>query len=313
MSEAMTSQTTALVGPPGLARARLVKRAQVREETVLEIIRLMKGTVMKSVLAHLGVAVLLVAPIPAIAADSMTSPSGEVRIVGGDMEMKSVSVGGSVLPLDDFRADLLDKVGNLILVAIYSGGTACPATYAWLDTTPGNIGLSERFGTCSDLYEMSHDAETVTVTMPSFDASEGRVAFVFDGREVSRRVLGLESSEVARKGVGNIDVWIGESPYEYLTARENEATLIRALGWESLDELRNTMVIGSQKMFVEGGWIVGEGCRPHMCNTDFAAIALHRETGQLIAAIKRDGARPQLLGTPPDALPNTIRAVMVAN
>ena len=121
---------------------------------------------MKSVLAHFGMAALLVAPVPAIAADRMPSPSGEVRIVGGDMEMKAVSVGGRVFPLDDFRADLLDKVGNLILVAIYSGGTACPATYAWLDTTPGNIGLSERFGTCSDLYELSHDAETVTLTRP---------------------------------------------------------------------------------------------------------------------------------------------------
>lgn len=66
-------------------------------------------------------------------------------------------------------------------------------------------------------------------------------------------------------------------------------------------------------MFVEGNWIVGEGCRPHMCDTDFAAIALHRGTGQLIAAIKRGGARPQLLGAPPEALPNSIRAVMVSN
>ena len=40
---------------------------------------------------------------------------------------------------------------------------------------------------------------------------------------------------------------------------------------------------------------------------------IEQRRAQLIAAIKRDGARPQLLGTPPDALPNTIRAVMVAN
>ena len=268
---------------------------------------------MKAGLAHLGMAVLLAVPAPALATDSLPSPSGEVRIVGGDMEMKSVSVGGRLFPLDDFRADLLDRVGNLILVGIYTGGTACPATYAWLDTTPGNLGLTESFGTCSDLYELSHDSETVTVTMPSFDASEGRIAFIYDGQAIRRKVLGLESSEVARRSGGNVDAWIGESPYEYLTARENEPALIRALGWESLDELRNTVVIGSQKMFVEGNWIVGQGCRPHMCNTDFAAIALHRGTGQLIAAIKRGGARPQLLGAPPEALPNSIRAVMVSN
>lgn len=268
---------------------------------------------MNAILARLGCAALLAAPVSALAADSLPSPSGQVRILGGDMEMKSVSVGGEVFPLNDFRAELLNQVGNLILIAIYTGGTACPATYAWLDTTPDNLGLTKGFGTCSDLYELSHDSETVTLIMPSFNASEGRVAFVYDGRQVQRRVLGLKSSEIARSAIGNVDAWLGESPYEFLTARENEAALIKAFGWDTLDDLRNTLVIGSQEMVIEDGWIVGKGCRPHMCNTDYGALALHRETGEAIAAIKRDGSRPGLLGTPPDALPGTIRAVLVSN
>lgn len=273
----------------------------------------MKGTLVKTFLGHLVLATLLVAPVPIMAEDMLPSPSGEVSIVGADMDMKSVSVGGRLFPLDDLRADLLDRVGNLILVGIYTGGTACPATYAWLNTTPGQLGLTEAFGTCSDLYELSHDSETVTLTMPSFDASEGRVAFVYDGHNVFREIIGLKSSAVAQAAVGNVEVLVGASPYEYLTAAENEAALIKSLGWDALDELRNTMVIGSQEMTVEGNWIVGEGCRPHMCNTYFAAIAIHRKTGQLIAAIKSDGVKSRLLGEPPDALPNTIRRIMVSN
>jgi hypothetical protein len=267
----------------------------------------------KSILARMGSAALLAVPFSASAADTLPSPSGEVRIVGGEMELKSISVGGTLFPLNDFRADLLESLGNLILVGIYTGGAGCPATYAWLDTTPNNLRLTESFGTCSELYEVSHDSETVTITMPSLDASEGRVAFVYDGHNVSRKILGLDSSKVARRAVGNVDAWIGESPYEYLTARENEAALIQSLGWENLDELRNTLVIVNQSMEVEGNWIVGEGCRPHMCGTDYAAIALQRGTGQFLAAIKREGALPRLLGTPAEALPNKIRAVMVAN
>lgn len=267
---------------------------------------------MKSVLAQLGLVALAAVPLPALAADSLPSPSGEVRITGGEYEMKSVTVGGESFPLGDLRASLVDQLGNLILVAIYTGGTACPATYAWLNTTPGSLGLTDSFGTCSDLYELSHDSETVTLTMPSFNASEGKVAFVYDGRQVARRVLGLESSETAQQAQGDAEAWIGESPYEYLTAQETEAGLIGLFGWEDLDQLRNTLVVGSQEMVVDGEWVVGSGCRPHMCDTDFAVLALHRGTGEPIAAIKQDGQPPRLLGEPAAALPVAIRNVMVS-
>lgn len=261
---------------------------------------------------HLALAFLFVAPTPTLADNILYSPSGEVRIVGDDRDNKSVSVGGELFPLHDLRAELLGRVGNLILVGIYTGGTACPALYAWLNTTPGTLGLTESFGTCSDLYELIHDRETVTLTMHSFDASEGRVAFIYDGHTIFREIIGLESSAVAQAALDNVDALIGASPYEYLTAKENEALLIKALGWDALDELRNTVVIGSQRMTVDGDWIVGEGCRRHMCNTDFAAIAIHRKTREFTAAIKRDGAKSRLLGEPPEALPSALREVMVS-
>lgn len=267
---------------------------------------------MNRLYGHLALAFLFVALTPVLADDVLPSPSGEVRIVGDDLDNKSVSVGGELFPLSNLHADLLERVGNLILVGIYTGGTGCPASYAWLNTAPGQLGLTESFGTCSDLYELSHDRGTVTLTMPSFDASEGRVAFVYDGDTISRKIIGLESSAIAQAALDNVDALIGTSPYEYLTAKENEAVLIQALGWDALDELRNTMIIGSQRMTVDGDWIIGEACRPHMCNTDFAAIAIHRTTGELIAAIKIDGAKSQLLGAPTEALPSALREVMVS-
>ncbi|OOY03207.1 hypothetical protein [Thioclava sp. F28-4] len=268
---------------------------------------------MKSI-SILFAAVLLsqaLSPVTASAREEMFSPSGIVRIVGGELEMKSVEVGGKRFPLGDFHGDLIEKVGSLVLVSVASGGVACPTNYAWLDTTPGHLRLTETFGTCSEIYELSHDAETVTLTMPSMDPSEGQVAFIFDGHSVVRKVLGLKSSKVARNSAGNADAWIGESPYEYLTAAEMEPTLLREMTWSQLDMLRRYMTVGSQQMTVEGNWIVGSGCLPHVCNTDHAAIALYRSTGQLVAAIKRDGHEPVLIGEPPEALPNTIRAIMV--
>ncbi|SFD69593.1 hypothetical protein SAMN04488523_102104 [Sulfitobacter brevis] len=256
---------------------------------------------------------VLTLPVATAARDRFSSLSGDVRIVGGAMDIKAVAVGDRVFPLEvSYAAELIDKIGNLILVAIYSGGTGCPAEFAWLNTTPGKVGLSETFGTCADVPEVSYDAETVTVTMNSFDASEGLVAFVYDGEQIERRSLGLVSSDIARTSKGDVNAWIGESPYEYLTAPEHEAEMIANVGWDVLDELRNTMIIGSQEMIVEGNWIVGSGCQPHMCNTDFAAMALHRGSGNFIAAIKRDGVVPRLIGKPPEALPVTIRKVMTS-
>lgn len=269
---------------------------------------------MKPILFRLAIAVSLVAiPLAASAADTMPSPSGEVAIVGGEYETKSVTVGGQAFDLGDLRADLVERVGNLVLIAIYTGGTACPATFAWLDTTPGSVKITDSFGTCSDYYELSHDSETVTLTMPSFRASQGQVAFIYDGHAVKERTLGLESSETARQAEGDADAWIGESPYEYLTAQETEPYLISIFGWEELDQLRNTLVVGDQEMVVDGDWIVGRGCRPHMCNTDFAVLALHRGTGTPVAAIKQDGRAARLLGEPPVALPVAIRDVLVSN
>ncbi len=71
-----------------------------------------------------------------------------------------------------------DRIGNLVLLMLSQRGSACPAEFAWLNATPGQVALGERFGTRSDIYEVSHAAETVTVSMSSMEPGLGPVAFV---------------------------------------------------------------------------------------------------------------------------------------
>tara|TARA_Y100000815_G_scaffold258108_1_gene267221 strand:- start:664 stop:1212 length:549 start_codon:yes stop_codon:yes gene_type:complete len=179
-----------------------------------------------------------------------------------------------------------------------------------LDTTRGALRLSEEFGTCSDRIEVTHDSETATVTMPPLDPSSGPVAYIFDGAQVFERQLPLERSPLAAAAEGDPDAWIGHSPYDYLRAADYEPRLIALMGWETLDALRNAIAVGSQAMVVEGDWIVGEGCWPHNCAEAYAAIAIHREDGSFIAALKLDGERPRLLGAPRSALPPAVRSVL---
>lgn len=128
---------------------------------------------------------------PAAAQDAplatpLATPSGEARIEGRRIE------GGARLLLGDRVAyahgpvDLWieAQAGDLLLIGESAGGNVCPALYVWVRTADG--AATEPFGTCSDLATVTHDSETVTVTMPSLDPAEGRVAFTWDGRSPVR-------------------------------------------------------------------------------------------------------------------------------
>jgi hypothetical protein len=65
---------------------------------------------------------------------------------------------------------LRGKARDYVLVAAYSGGSACPAQYVILEID-GRLGLrnsSEEFGSCSDLPTARLASERVTVEMPLY-------------------------------------------------------------------------------------------------------------------------------------------------
>lgn len=269
--------------------------------------------VMKRLVHALPVMAMLLGASNAAAEEVYDSPSGPVRIIEMGIE-KAVAVGDRVFPLDTLKAYVGERVGNLFLIYVDSGGNLCPRMFAWLDTTPGDVHITGQFGTCSEAAEVSTDGDVVRVTQDSFNPSEGTVAFDYDGQTVTRRVLGLESSEVAQAAAGNVDAWIGQGVFEYLRAAETEADLIKAFGWDDLDLLRKSAVVSSpdDAFKIEGEWVVGSGCRPHMCNSDAGALAIHRQTGALLGALK-ENHQTRLIGSPAGPLPNTIREMLTGS
>lgn len=145
--------------------------------------------------------------------------------------------------------------------------------------------------------------------MPSLDASRGMVAFDYDGKQITERLLGLRPSGVSGDSA---DAWIDKSAYAYLTAPENEAAVIALMGWEALDAVRNASTISSedQALSIDGNWLVASGCQPHSCNTSFTAIALHRESGKPLVALKLEGRSAALFGEPAGSLPTELRKVL---
>ena len=144
----------------------------------------------------------------------------------------TLSLGGQDFTLEAVYAGFGPQVGNLVLLVLPTGGTACPAMFAWADTTPGAVSVGTPFGTCSDLAEVSHDAESVTVTLPSMEAGKGPVAFRWDGKAMTTAQLAVPpSGNTPAMGAA---VWSGRYAYEFLTAPEWQDVLLGLMGKDDL-------------------------------------------------------------------------------
>lgn len=196
-----------------------------------------------------------------------------------------LEVAGQSFRLEPYaNAAFLDRLGTLQLIRVESGGTMCPAEYLWLDAAPGRIRITEIFGTCSDLAEVTWDSASVRVIMPSLDPSEGKVAFIWDGKgaEVQRQVLGP-----ARSGLppgAPVVSWEGRRSSEFLAAPDWHALLVELMGPDALADALDTIQLG-EPFHLEGDWMVGTGCRPHQCDERAGAVALHRADGRVMVAL----------------------------
>ena len=236
---------------------------------------------------------LMTAPLCAEEVDPDT-PSGLAQIVEWDGGVKALALGERIieLPTEPWIAYLEARRGDLLLVGLSQGGNACGAHYAWVHTTPGDIRVSEAFGTCNALVGVSHDAETVQVRLKGVEPGKGDVTFLYDGRVVTRRQEPLQPSGQGDQGA---DYWVGRYPIDFLHAAELQARLRAIMGDAALLDLQGAIRMTSP-MRIEGDWVIGEGYVKYAPLTDNGFVAMHRTDGRLVAGLRRDGATPELFG-----------------
>ena len=242
------------------------------------------------------------------AQEAIDTPSGPAVIeAAGDLG-HVLRIAGTSFPIEGMMlVSFADRVGNLVLVGQYTGGTACPALFAWLDTTPGKVRLTETFGTCADLYDITTDAETVTVTMAG-PPGQGRSAFVWDGKgQIVEQKLGMEAT--GRTPSMGAEGWIGQHPYALVTAPEWAGVFTDLMGGEALLRVQAAMAIGSE-MERQGDWVAGRGCQAHMCDAVRAAVALNLRDGRVVVAYWEQDAGPRLWGDASAGLPPAVAQVM---
>ena len=249
---------------------------------------------------------------PALAdLDAVPTASGLARIEGDPFESGERLMIGSHVALEDPTSPWLwieEELGDLLLVGTSEGGSACAAQWVWIHTENSEFRRSEPFGTCSDLATVTADETTVTVSMPSYDASQPMIDFVYDGATVREIPRGQEPSGAPPEA--GADAWIGRHPFDLFRSSDWRDPLVALMG-EKGYAVAQESIVSASRMEVHGDWVAGEGCMAHACGEAWGAVAIIRGDGRLLVALDRwDEAPPQLWGDPGGPMPAPIAQVM---
>ncbi|NMV37884.1 hypothetical protein [Ralstonia insidiosa] len=116
---------------------------------------------------------------PAVAVTAPHEP-GEIQTVPTRFGDLSISPENELLYRDRLLAPVIQGNNNLDIVKTFqlgsvdaalvqdSGGTACPAQFYIVTTSPVGAAVTPSFGTCSDSIQVMQDSASITITMPGF-------------------------------------------------------------------------------------------------------------------------------------------------
>lgn len=246
-------------------------------------------------------------PMMVAAEAQIDTPSGAATLVSEGTDMR-LSLGGKAFVLNGMAyASFRDRVGDVVLISMASGGSACPAMYAWLDTRPGMIRLTQAFGTCSDLAEVSWDSEAVIVTLPSLVPGEGSVAFRWDGKAVTQTKLAVPLS--GQPPMAGVAGWIGQHPGELLAAPEWRPEFALLMGEAAFQDALRIIQVGGM-LERDGDWVAAGGCQPHVCDVTQGAVAVSLTDGRIVVALWEDGVGVRVWGDVAGPVPQVVAEIL---
>ncbi len=254
-----------------------------------------------------GAVLAVVLPAMVVAETQIDTPSGVAVLVAEGSDMR-LSLRGKAFVLNGMvYASFRDRVGDVVLVSMASGGSACPALYAWLDTRPGMIRLTQAFGTCSDLAEVSWDSEAVIVTLPSLVPGEGPVAFRWDGKALTQTKLAVPLS--GQPPMAGVAGWFGRHPGELLAAPEWRPAFASLMGEAALQDALRIIQVGGM-LERDGDWVAAGGCQPHACDVTQGAVAVSLTDGRIVVALWEEGVGVRVWGDVAGPLPQGVAEVL---
>lgn len=214
-----------------------------------------------------------------------------MRLIETDDFGTEVHIGDQLVAFDDARASVLDRLGDVFLIFLATGGNACPGYFAWLNTSAGNVSATEPFGTCSDLYEIIFDENTLSLQVQSMEPGEGDHLYVWDGvNPVTESILDLAPSDTPPGA--DPQGWLGRHPAELLDSSDWAELMLNVMTEDELAQVRHAMDLSSG-FERQGEWIAAYGYQK--LDEDVAAIAIHPR-GELLVALGAVGQESVLWG-----------------
>ncbi|WP_226554112.1 hypothetical protein [Celeribacter naphthalenivorans] len=124
----------------------------------------------------------------AFAADRAETSAGVAEILPlGPLETDALWIADEpvALPLVVDHLDIAAQDGDLLLILLASGGTACPKMWAYVDAGADPIWVSEPFGTCHDDAQALRTERGIEVISPaSAPGQSGDLRYWLEGRDI---------------------------------------------------------------------------------------------------------------------------------
>lgn len=242
---------------------------------------------------------------PLLAADPIRTPAGPFELVDNGFYDTSLRLGGVEILRDEenMSVDVVSATADngILVLGLTPGGSGCAALYRILDTRSGKPVLSDSFGTCSDLPEISMAEGMVIVAFPG-DEISGRPVWGWNGTALREGRIQPKTQPAAPAKA--LLKSVGEHPADLLDD-PGVAQRLRAHWGDAAAEVSDRLGVASGTRLVDDRYIVGHGCMPHACSVDEAFIAVDVEHGEVYAMIMRGDGSYQMhprAGTWPDAV-----------
>ena len=102
----------------------------------------------------------------------------------------------------------------------------------------------------------------------------------------------------------------GHTIHEYLGSDAVAAQVAKLMGSDAYGELARSTDGPGGVFEPDGEYVVAAGCKRHMCDEVFYAVAIHNKTGRATIAFKGYEQKPRLWGDAPSRMPNEVARVM---
>lgn len=233
------------------------------------------------------------------------SPLLDVKVVGESRD-RDLFVAGQIFDLSAMSIDLRGQWGDYMLVIAQSGGTGCPTSHYWLDLGKAPPVLSDPFGDCYEVVEITEEDDG-SLMAKAAGATNPNVFTYRGGTQIETRreyTFAMDAAQSA-PALDFSESYIGDLFADGYWGPK----LMALMGEERFNAVRGYYSGPTNTTFTrEGDWWVATGCGRGACNRIGMVAAVDPEADEVLLAMYSPYAEDklQLIGVPSSKLPYSL-------